>query len=189
MPTGSPKTTAPAAAPTSGSRFTNAPATSAETRACPYAKSVNGASVPSSASPAVATKLPAPPTAAGMPSVTAATGRAASAAAMSCTAVTATGSRPGSRRVCATVNKAESITDASTRPSPVRVAPPPPPAATSATPASDTAKPIQATGRAIRRCRTAATTATSTGVAPTSRAAWVTLVRAIPVLCRRIDPP
>jgi hypothetical protein len=189
MPTGSPKTTAPAAAPTSGSRFTNAPATSAETRACPYAKSVNGASVPSSASPAVASKPPAPPAAAGMPSVTAATGRAASAAARNWTALTATGSRPGSRRACATVNEAESITDASTRPSPVKVAPPPPPAATSATPANDTVKPVQAAGCAARRCRTAATTATSTGVAPTSRAAWLTLVRAIPAFCTRIDPP
>jgi hypothetical protein len=35
MPTGSPKTAAPAAAPTSGSRFTKEPAISADTRAWP----------------------------------------------------------------------------------------------------------------------------------------------------------
>jgi len=189
MPTGSPKTTAPAAAPTSGSRFTNAPALSAETRACPYAKSVDGASVPTSASPAVASRVPAPPAVGGVPSVTTATGRVASAAMRNCTAVTATGSRPGSRRACATVNEAERTSDARTRPSPLKVAPPPPPAATRPTPTNDTAKPVQATGRATLRCRTAAMTATSTGVAPTSRAAWVTLVRVIPAFCTRIDPP
>jgi hypothetical protein len=188
MPAGSPKTTAPAAAPTSGSRFTNATALSAETRACPYAKSVNGASVPASASPTVASRMPAPPAAAGVPSVTAATGRVASAAMRNCTAVTATGSRPGSSRACATVNEAETTSDARTRPSPVKVAPPPP-AATRPTPTNDTAKPIQATGYATLRCQTAAMTATSTGVAPTSRAAWLTLVRVIPAFCTRIDPP
>jgi hypothetical protein len=35
MPTGSPKTAAPAATPTSGSRFTKEPAISAETQAWP----------------------------------------------------------------------------------------------------------------------------------------------------------
>jgi hypothetical protein len=51
MPTGSPKTAAPAATPTSGSRFTKEPATSAETWAWPTANSVAGARVPSSTSP------------------------------------------------------------------------------------------------------------------------------------------
>ena len=188
-PTGSPKTAAPAAAPTSGSRLTNEPAISAETRAWPKANSVAGASVPSSTSPAVASHAPAPPAAGGAPSVTAATGRVASAAARNCTAVTATGSRPGSSRAWATVNEAEKPSEARTSPSPARVAPPPPPAATSPTPASDTAKPIQATGRATLWCATAAMTATSTGVAPTSRAAWLTLVRVIPAFWTRIDPP
>lgn len=84
---------------------------------------------------------------------------------------------------------AENASEARTRASPVRVAPAPPPAATSATPANDTPKPVQATGGAARRCWTAATPATSTGVAPTSRAAWLTLVRVIPAFWTRIDPP
>jgi Lrp/AsnC family transcriptional regulator, leucine-responsive regulatory protein len=124
-----------------------------------------------------------------MPSVAAATGRAVSAAARNCTAVTATGSRPGSRRAWATVNEAENPSDARTSPSPAKLAPPPPPTATRPTPANDTAKPVQATGGATLRCRRAAMTATSTGVAPMSRAAWLTLVRVIPAFCTRIDPP
>jgi hypothetical protein len=150
---------------------------------------VAGARVPSSTSPAVASTGPAPAAAGGVPSLTAATGRAVSAAARNCTAVTATGSRPGSRRAWATVNEAESPSDARTSPSPAKPAPPPPPAATSPTPANDTAKPVQATGGATLRCRRAAMTATSTGVAPMSRAAWLTLVRVIPAFCTRIDPP
>jgi hypothetical protein len=145
--------------------------------------------VPTRARPRVASGMAAPPGAAGVPSVRAATGRVASAAARNCTAVTATGSRPRSSRAWATVNEAEKSSDPRTRASPVRVAPPPPPAATRPTPANDTAKPVQATGRATRRCRRAAMTATSTGVAPTSRAAWLTLVRVIPAFCTRIDPP
>ena len=148
-----------------------------------------GASVPSSTSPAVASHTPAPPAAAGGPSVTTATGRAARAAARNCTAVTATGSRPGSSRAWATVNEAEKASDARTSPSPAKLAPPPPPAATRPTPANDTAKPVQATGRATLWCRTAAMPATMTGVAPMSRAAWLTLVRVIPAFWTRIDPP
>ena len=53
-------------------------------------------------------------------------------------------------------------------------------AVTSPTPPSDSAKPNQATGRATVRCHTAAMIATSTGTAPMSRAAWVTLVRVMP---------
>lgn len=101
---------------------------------------MNGASVPPSAS-AIVTGRPAPaPARCGIPSVTAATGAAATVAARNCSAVTATGSRPGSSRVCATVNHADSTSDTSTRPSPARVALPPAPApATSPTPASETA--------------------------------------------------
>lgn len=74
-------------------------------------------------------------------------------------------------------------------PSPLTVAPPPPPPATMATPASDTAKPTQASGRATTWFRQAVMIATSTGTAPISRAAWLTLVRVMPVFCRRTAPP
>jgi hypothetical protein len=84
---------------------------------------------------------------------------------------------------------ADTTSEASTRPSPPGVAPPPPPAVTRPTPASDTAKPAQATGRATVRCHSAAMTATSTGTAPISRAAWVTLVRVMPAFCRMTEPP
>ena len=103
--------------------------------------------------------------------------------------MTAIGSRPLSRRACATVNVAISSRDVSTRPSPPTVAPPPRPPVIIATPASDTANPAQATGRATLRCQNAATTATSTGTAPMSRAAWLTLVRAMPAFCTSTDPP
>ena len=49
-PAGSPNATAPAMAPTSGSKLRNAPATSAETLLCPNANRVNGSSVPPAAS-------------------------------------------------------------------------------------------------------------------------------------------
>ena len=124
-----------------------------------------------------------------MPSATTENGSTARAAPRNCTAVTATGSRPRSSRSCATVNVADSSSDASTRPSPPTVAPPPPPPVTSPTPASDTAKPAQATGRATAWCHSAAMTATSTGVAPISRAAWLTLVRSMPAFCSRTAPP
>jgi Lrp/AsnC family transcriptional regulator, leucine-responsive regulatory protein len=87
------------------------------------------------------------------------------------------------------VNEAEQSSDARTRPSPPKLAPPPPPAATSPTPANDSPWPAQPSGRATVRCPTAAMTAISTGVAPTSRAAWLTLVRAIPAFCTRIAAP
>jgi hypothetical protein len=51
------------------------------------------------------------------------------------------------------------------------------------------AKPSQATGRATARCQTAAMTATSTGTAPISKAACVTLVRAIPAFCTMTVAP
>jgi len=189
-PTGSPKTTAPAAAPTKGSRLRNAPAISADTRLCPYANKVKGSSVPAAASATTARTGPGPAGAAGTPSVITVKTSAPAAAPRNCTAVTAMGSRPGSRRAWATVNVADSSTEASTRPSPSRVAPPPPPpTVTRPTPASDTAKPAQATGRATACCHSAATIATSTGTVPTSRAAWVTLVRATPAFCTMTDPP
>jgi hypothetical protein len=167
-----------------------APATSAGTRLCPKANSVNGPSVPASASAATASTGPDRPGTAGAPSVTTAKASAPSAAPRNCTAVTATGSRPGSSRACATVNVADTSSEISTRPSPAAVAPPPPPpAVTRPTPPSETAKPSQASGRATVRCHTAAMTATSTGTAPISRAAWVMLVRAIPAFCTMTDPP
>ena len=127
--------------------------------------------------------------AAGAPSASTENGSTARAAPRNCTAVTATGSRPRSRRPCATVNVADSSSDASTRPSPTAVAPPPRPPATRPTPASDTANPAQATGRAMVCCQSAAMIATSTGTAPMSSAAWVTLVRVMPAFCTTTDPP
>ena len=152
---------------------------------------MNGASVPASASAATASMGPGRPGTAGAPSATMLKASAPSAAPRNCTAVTATGSRPGSSRPCATVNVADSTSDASTRPSPATVAPPPLPlpAVTSPTPPSDTAKPNQASGRATVRCHAAAMIATSTGTAPISRAAWVTLVRVIPAFCTTTVAP
>jgi hypothetical protein len=151
---------------------------------------VKGSSVPPAASAATARTGPGPAGAAGTPSVITVKVSAPSAAPRNCTAVTATGSRPGSRRPCATVNVADSSSEASTRPSPPKVAPPPPPpAVTRPTPATESAKPAQATGRATVCCHSAAMTATSTGTAPISSAAWVTLVRSMPAFCRMTDPP
>jgi len=53
-PSGSPNTTMPAIAPTSGSRFRNAPATSADTLLCASANSAVGATVPATTRPMVA---------------------------------------------------------------------------------------------------------------------------------------
>jgi hypothetical protein len=186
---GSPKTTAPAAAPTTGSRLTKAPAISADTLLWPYANKVNGASVPTTASPSAARAEPALRGAAGMPSEVRATGRTASAAPRNCAAVTAIGSRSRSRLPWATVNPADTSSDARISPSPPAVAPRPPPPATRATPASDTAKPAQASGRATVCCQHAVMIATSTGTAPISKAAWLTLVRVMPVFCKRTEPP
>jgi hypothetical protein len=151
---------------------------------------VNGASVPASASAATANTGPGALGTAGAPSATTAKASAPSAAPRNCAAVTPIGSRPVSSRPCATVNAADSSTEASIRPSPLTVAPPPPPPAViRPTPPSETAKPSQATGRATARCHSAAMTATSTGTAPISRAAWVTLVRVIPAFCTMTVPP
>jgi len=145
--------------------------------------------VPPAARAAVASTGPGPPGTAGRPSVTAANGSTARAAPRNCTAVAATGSRPRSSRVCATVKMADISSDTSTSTSPAGLAPPPRPPATRPTPARDSAKPAQATGRATARYHTAAMTATITGTAPISRAAWVTLVRVMPVFCTRTAPP
>ena len=149
---------------------------------------MKGSRVPPAASPMVASRA-GPPGAAGMPSENTANGMVARAAAMNCTAVTATGSRPRSRRPCATVKVDITTSEASTRPSPRRVAPPPPPPAIRPTPPSDTANPAQATGRATVWCQRAAMTATSTGAAPISRAAGLTLVRVMPAFCSTTEPP
>jgi hypothetical protein len=170
----------PAAAPTSGSILRKAPATWAGTRLCPKANSVNGASVPPTAKPAAARTAPGLAGMAGMPPVATANGSTPMVAPRNCTAVTATGSRPRSRRTCATVNVAHSSTDTRTRPSPDAVAPPPAPPVSRATPQAEAPKPAHAAGRATVRCHNAAITATSTGTAPISRAAWLTLVRLMP---------
>ena len=141
---------------------------------------MNGTSVPQTASASVASTGPALAGTGGSPSVTTAYSSAARAAPRNCTAVTAIGSRRCRIRFWATVNVADTRTDSSTRPSPIAEAPPPWPPVTRPTPASDTPKPSQATGRATARCQTAAITATSTGTAPISNAAWVTLVSATP---------
>ena len=151
---------------------------------------MNGASVPPSASAATASTGPGRAGTAGTPSVRPVKASAPSAAPRNWTAVTATGSRPGSSRPCATVNAADSTSEASTSPSPRTLAPPPAlPAVTRPTPPSETAKPSQASGRATLRCQAAAMIATSTGTAPISRAAWVTLVRVIPAFCTMTEPP
>ena len=150
---------------------------------------MNGAIVPK-ASTRMTGRPPVTAAGCGSGSVSAATGSMATVAARNWTAVTATGSRPGSSRVCATVNVADSSSDSRTSPSPAMLALPCAPAvAISPTPASDTAYPAQAPGRATERNQAAEMSATSTGVAPTSSAAWLTLVRMIPAFCTKIVPP
>jgi len=188
-PSGLPKSTIPRAAPNSGSRLRNAPATSAVTRLCAKANKVVGATVPASTRAAVASMAAAPPLWAGTGPPASAAGRTATAAAMSCSAVTATGSLPRSSRACDTVKPAEASCPASTSPSPPRLEPAPRPPAMKPTPASDSANPAHAIGRAVPRPAAAARTATSTGVAPMSSAACVTLVRSMPRFCIRTDPP
>jgi hypothetical protein len=131
---------------------------------------VNGSSVPATRA-TVARTAPKLCGAAGVLSAAAENGSTARAAPRNCTAVTAIGSRSRSSLVCATVNVADSSSDASTRASPTAEEPPPRPPVTSPTPASDTANPTQATGRATLCCQSAAITATSTGTAPISSAA------------------
>jgi Lrp/AsnC family transcriptional regulator, leucine-responsive regulatory protein len=118
-----------------------------------------------------------------------AAGSTATAAAASCSAVTATGSLPRSSRACDTVNPAEASWAARTSPSPPRLEPAPRPAAMMVTPASETPNPSQATGRGTPCPSTPASTTTSTGVAPMSSAACVTLVRWMPRFCSSTEPP
>jgi hypothetical protein len=150
---------------------------------------VNGSRVPAAARPSTAIAGPRPAGAAGSGSVASATGSAAAVAPTNIMAVSAIGSRPRSSRDWATVTVEDSSSDASTSRSPAADAPPPRLPVMRPTPASDTAKPIQATGRATVRCHTAAMIATSTGTAPISRAAWLTLVLAMPAFWRRTEPP
>jgi len=145
--------------------------------------------VPQTASAATAATAVSRAGAGGAPSVRAATGSAARAAPRNCTAVTATGSRPGSSRAWPTVNTAEISTEASTSALPPADDPVPCAPVTSPTPASDSANPAQATGLATVRCQTAAITATSTGAAPTRRAASLTLVPVMPMFCSSTEPP
>jgi hypothetical protein len=170
-PSGLAKSTVPAMAPTSGSRFRKAPATSADTRVCANVNNVVGPTVPATISAAVASTTPGRAGPPCRPPVTSITGSVTTAAAMSCRPVTATGSRSRSSRACDTVKAAEASCPASTRPSPPRLAPSPLPTAMTATPASDMAKPTHAAGRATLCPQTAASSAISTGVAPISRAA------------------
>jgi hypothetical protein len=117
-----------------------------------------------------------------MPSKTAANGSVAAAPAPICTAVTATGSRPASRRGCATTYAAEASAEASIRPSPNSESSPPDPA-TSPTPAIARVKPTHDCGVALDRPRPAAMSATKAGTAARISAAWVTLVFWIAVFC------
>jgi len=174
-PTTSWNATAPVAAPTSGSRFTNAPATSGDTRVWPHANSQNASAVPVSASSTTASTGVAETGAAGTPP-SAANGSENTPPAASCTAVTAPASRPASSRGCATMNAAEPETEASTSRSPVSDVPAPPPPATRPTPASATSEPTHAAAVAVPRPSAAAIIATSTGTAPTISDACVTLV-------------
>jgi hypothetical protein len=150
---------------------------------------VNGISVPAMARASVASTGPAAAGTGGSPSATTAYTSAARAAPRNWTAVTAIGSRPCRIRFWATVNVDETSSESSTRPSPAAEAPPPCPPVTRATPPSDTTNPSQATGGATARCQIAAMTATSTGTAPISSAAWVTLVSSTPAFCRITEPP
>jgi Lrp/AsnC family leucine-responsive transcriptional regulator len=145
--------------------------------------------VPAVARASVASTGPAAAGTGGSPSATTAYTSAARAAPRNWTAVTAIGSRSCRIRFWATVNVDETSNDSSTRPSPAAEAPPPCPPVTRATPPSDTTNPSQATGGATARCQIAAITATSTGTAPISSAAWVTLVSSTPAFCRITEPP
>ena len=150
---------------------------------------MKGTSVPQTASASVARAGPAAGGTGGSPSATTAYSSAARAAPRNCTAVTAIGSRSCSSRFWPTVNVADTSTESRTRPSPAAEAPPACPPVTRPTPARETPNPSQATGRATDRCQTTAMTATMTGTAPISSAAWVTLVSVTPAFCRTTEPP
>ena len=186
---GSPRTSQPAAAPTTGSRFTNAPASSAGTRAWPNANSQNGSGVPASARAASASAGNGAPGPCGIPSARTATGSATSAPPANWTAVSAAASRPASSRGWSAMNAADRSTEPSTSRSPGAVAPPPAAPATKAIPTSATPYPAQMRGRVALSPSPAASTATRTGTAPTTIAAWLTLVRSMPAFWSTITAP
>ena len=188
-PNASLNTTTPVSVPTSGSRFTNALASSAGTCDCAHANSQKASAVPVSASASTATTGPAAAGAGGAPSNTIANGSEATPPAASWTAVTAAGSRPASIPGWRTMNAAEPVTDSSTSRSPERAVPAPPLPATSPTPASASSEPAHVSGPAALRPSTPTMTATSTGTAPTISAAWLTLVCAMPAFWSRMTPP
>ena len=84
---------------------------------------------------------------------------------------------------------AEPDTEASTNRSPATLEPAPPAPATRPTPASASAYPPHSDGRAMPSPLPAVISATSTGTAPTTSAAWLTLVRSMPAFCSRITAP
>src|SRR3954447_14351984 len=158
-PNGSPNMNAPRAAPTSGSRFTTAPATSGATRACPYAYSANGSSEPNTARARKPHSSGPGATAAGTPSAKAANGSTTIVPASICTTVTATGSRPVRTAGCATTYAAAATAEANISASPASEAPPPAPA-TRPTPATAIIEPAQDCGVELERPRAAAISAT-----------------------------
>jgi hypothetical protein len=188
-PNASPNATVPASEPTSGSRFTNAPASAAGTRACAHVNSQNAASVPRIPRPATAATGPGAVGAAGTPSHASATSSDISAALPSWTAVTAAASRPASSRGWITMNAADPTADASTSASPASDVPAPPAPATKPTPPSPASAPSQASGPPEPHPAATLRIATSTGTAPTISAAWPTLVRSIPAFWSRITTP
>jgi hypothetical protein len=188
-PNASPNATVPASEPTSGSRLTNAPASSAGTRPCAHVKSQNAPNVPGIARPPIAATAAGAAGLTGRPSNASATGSETRVAPPSCTAVTAPASRPASSRGWITMNAADPAADASTSASPIGEVPAPPAPATRATPPTPTSAPSQAGGPAEPCPATTLRIATSTGTAPTISAAWPTLVRSIPAFWSRITVP
>ena len=190
-PTGSPNAAAPAMAPTSGSRLRNAPATSADTRLCPNANRVNGSTVPPTASARTASTGPGRPgrrrrtlrehgdqqrthsgaqelhggdrdrVAAGQQPALRHRGRGAQQQRRQHQAVA------GHGRAAASAARGDQA-DAEQR--------------------HHEADPGHRPGHG-RGATTAAMIATSTGTAPISRAAWVTLVRLMPAFCTMTEPP
>src|SRR4051794_36558494 len=124
----------------------------------------------------------------GMPSAKAANGSVTAAPAAICTTVTATGSRPASTRGWATMYAADATAAANISASPERDEGPPAPA-TRPTPAIATTQPAHDWGVELDRPRPAAISATSAGTAARISAAWVTLVRPIPVFWTATPKP
>ena len=160
--------TAPVAAPTSGSRFTNAPASSGATRACPQANSANGSSVPGEREQQRRRRTGSGRGRRGGHAARArANGSETSAPAASCTAVTATGVAPGEQPRLGDDEGRRAGDRGSTSSVAGRRRAAPPPPATRPTPASASAKPSQAARPLAPRPSAAAISATSAGTAPT----------------------